>query len=151
MCDQSQVRHGVMLLLLRDRRGHGKSNDHFLWPETLGGGGGVKGRSQQLPACETWSADVQPGTQLNSIKTKRDTGRDRKKACCLPEHEATALIWSPDNLGSEPAVLWALDNVHLLAVQMVSGTSAMLRTTVSLLFSLLQKLIYHGRELHARH
>lgn len=39
MCDQSQVRHGVMLPLLRDPRGHGKSNDHFLWSEISGGMG----------------------------------------------------------------------------------------------------------------
>lgn len=39
-------------------------------------------------------------------------------------HKATVLIWSADNLVSEPEVAWQLDSVHLLAVQMVNGTSA---------------------------
>lgn len=39
-------------------------------------------------------------------------------------HQATALIWSADNLGGEPEVAWPLDSVHLLALQMVNGTRA---------------------------
>lgn len=58
-------RHRVMLPPLRDLRGHGKTNDHFLWLQIWGG---VKGHSQQLPTCEQWpAADAQPGTQLNSV------------------------------------------------------------------------------------
>lgn len=48
-----------------------------------------------------------------------------KKGMFPLAYKATALIWSSDNLGSEPEVAWPLDSVHLLAVQMVNGTQSL--------------------------
>lgn len=59
-----------MLPLLRDQRGHGKSNDHFLWPETLGG----MGLRVVLSSCQRVSHGPLMFSQAHSLTPLKPRG-----------------------------------------------------------------------------
>lgn len=84
--------------------------------------------------------------QTSSL-TPLERGRSRlqKHSVCLSvfiRSEATALICNISYLGPEPAVLWALEKIHLFALQMVSRRTAMSPTTVILLCPVHSKRSY---------
>lgn len=49
-------------------------------------------------------------TQLNLFKSRGIQGK--KKGMLSLAYKAMALIWSSDNLGSEPEAVWTLDGIH---------------------------------------